>query len=81
MDYFNQSYFNHRLTRIRELRWETGPVIPDRINQETLSQKEREYFMAYSKLLGDYNRDIDLDLFVDLEVRGLAIQTRPNYGL
>lgn len=59
------------MSKIRELRWETGPVIPERINPETLSQKEKEYFMAYSKLVGDYNRDIDLDLFVDLEVIGM----------
>lgn len=62
------SYLQNRLVKIRNLRWETGPVIPDSIKQDTLSVREKEYFMLYNTLLTEYNADIRLDLTADLEV-------------
>lgn len=66
---FPCSYLQNRLVKIRNLRWETGPVIPDSIKQDTLSVREKEYFMLYNSLLTEYNADIRLDLTADLEVR------------
>lgn len=54
--------------KIRNLRWETGPVIPESIRQDTLSVREKEYFMHYNNLLTEYNNEIGLDLTADLEV-------------
>lgn len=30
------AYFTHRLGKIRGLRWETGALLPDRIQKDTL---------------------------------------------
>ena len=62
------SYLHNRLIKIRNLRWETGPVIPESIRQDTLSSREKEYFMMYNNLLTDYNAQMGLDLTADLEV-------------
>ncbi len=62
------SYLHNRLVKIRNLRWETGPVIPSSIKQDTLSVREKEYFMQYSSLLSEYNGSSGLDLTADLEV-------------
>lgn len=62
------SYFNHRLTKIRELRWESGAVLPEKAGHELLSVHEREYFMGYSKVLSNHGAHVDLDLTADLEV-------------
>lgn len=66
------SYLHNRLVKIRNLRWETGPVIPSSIKQDTLSVREKEYFMQYSSLLSEYNGSIGLDLTADLEVMWIA---------
>lgn len=62
------SYLQNRIVKIRNLRWETGPVIPEAIKQDTLSVREKEYFMQYNSLLTEYNAMIGLDLTADLEV-------------
>lgn len=69
------SYLVNRLGKIRHLRWETGPVIPDSIRQDTLSTREKEYFMLYNDLLTEYNAMTGIDLTADLEVRGMKPQT------
>ncbi len=56
------------MSKIRELRWTTGTVLPEKIGHDTLSAREKEYFMNYSKLMGDYNEAIELDLTTDIEV-------------
>lgn len=71
------SYLQNRLVKIRNLRWETGPVIPDSIKQDTLSVREKEYFMLYNTLLTEYNADIRLDLTADLEVRLFGVSSPP----
>lgn len=63
------SYFTHRLERIRDLRWEAGPVIPESfINQDKLSSREREYFGKYSDILTQYNQFLGFDVTSDVEV-------------
>lgn len=59
--------------KLRNLRWETGPVIPESIKQDTLSIREKEYFMQYNSLLTDYNTVIGLDLTSDLEVNNESV--------
>eukprot|EP01035_Chromulina_nebulosa_P037766 gene37766-50980_t len=61
------SYLNHRLEKIRKLRWETGAVLPDRIKQDTLSLRENDYFINYNTILSDYFSNIGMDLTNDLE--------------
>ena len=55
------SYFFHRLKKIRELRWETGTVIPEGIRNETLNEREIEYFNQYSDALATYNNAVGFD--------------------
>ncbi len=63
------SYFTHRLEKVRELRWEAGPVIPTNfINQDKLSLNEKQYFANYSELLTEYNEMLGLDITSDVEV-------------
>jgi hypothetical protein len=64
----DNSYLVNRLVKIRNLRWETGPVLPDSIRQDTLSTREKEYFMVYNDLLTEYNAMVGVDLTSDLEV-------------
>ena len=60
------SYIYHRLNRIRELRWETGVVVPDKIRQGILSSRELDYFSEYNNILNEYNTSLDLDLTADV---------------
>jgi GINS complex subunit 1 len=64
---YSHAYFLHRMNKIRNLRWETGPVLPDYVQRETLSTNEQDYFHDYNKLLTSYNEAIDVDLTADLE--------------
>lgn len=43
-------------------------MIPESIRHDTLSAREREYFMLYNNLLTEYNDSAGLDLTADLEV-------------
>jgi len=63
------SYLEHRQVKIRELRWDTGTqVLPEKIRNDTLSTKEKDYFSAYNDLLSEYNSMVGLDLTASLEV-------------
>jgi hypothetical protein len=62
------SYVNHRLVKIRGLRWETGAVLPERIRHDTLSARENDFFGDYSGILTEYCENVSLDLTSDLEV-------------
>lgn len=61
------AYLVYRLDKIRALKWETGPVIPDRV-RSIISDRESDYFMEYNKVVTSYCNDIGLDLTSDLEV-------------
>jgi GINS complex subunit 1 len=56
------SYFLHRCSKIRNLRWDAGPVVPEHIQRDTLSGRELEYFHKYSEHLQAYNDGLGLDL-------------------
>jgi len=67
----------HRLDKVRELRWETGgAVIPTHL-QRKLSAKESEFFASYDKLLSEYMGHYPLlDLTGSTLVRFLWRRTR-----
>lgn len=64
---YSQAYFSHRLGKVRGLRWETGPVLPEHIHKDTLSSSEQDYFHDYNKLLTLYHEALEIDLTSDLE--------------
>lgn len=71
------SYLNHRNEKIRQIRWEAGAVLPDLVQQETLSDQERTYFNSYSTLLTDYSELLGIDLTSNLEPpKDLLIEIR-----
>ena len=64
---------------IREARWELGPALPGDIKSR-LSNEEQEFFAEYSRLVGNYQDALGLDLGTDIryppkelfmEVRGV----------
>lgn len=70
------AYLNYRMDHVRELRWETGAVLPAHV-QPKLSPRENDYFTEYNNLINDYCTDISLDLASDLEPpRDLQIEVR-----
>lgn len=60
------AYLKWRADRITQLRWETGPVIPQEL-QQSLSARERDLFNAYDGILTDYAEGLNLDLTADLQ--------------
>lgn len=61
------AFFSHRLERLRQIRWETGPVLPDNLRL-LLSDRENDYFTEYNGILSDYSNNLgNLDLTSDLE--------------
>ena len=61
------AYLAHRLAKTSSLRWETGPVLPERIRHNTLSAREIDFYMAYNEILSEYCDGVGLDLTCDLE--------------
>ncbi|KAL2610109.1 hypothetical protein R1flu_028682 [Riccia fluitans] len=58
------AYVNARMSKIKQLRWDLGAVLPDDITAN-LSSTERTFFQGYSEALSSYMADINLDLTVD----------------
>jgi GINS complex subunit 1 len=59
------AYVRFRADKVTQLRWETGPVIPDLL-RANLSSLEQDFFNKYDRLLTDYQQDFGLDLTGDL---------------
>ncbi len=77
------AYMLHRMNKIREMRLETGPLIPARVKHDTLSGLEGDYFMKYSELLNEYMEKVKLDLSQDMDPpKELLINVRvlENFG-
>ena len=66
------AYLNHRIKKIRNLRWETGAVVPENIGPK-LSSRENDFFMEYNNILTAYCSEIKLDLTSDLEVSNVVV--------
>lgn len=62
------AYLNYRMDHVRELRWETGAVLPAHV-QPKLSPRENDFFMEYNNLINDYCTDCMVDLASDMEVQ------------
>ncbi len=56
-------------------------MLPDRISQEILSVKEKEYFTKYTSLLTDHIESIGFDITADLEVYILCVFLSVNVFL
>lgn len=68
-----------RMDMIREARWELGPALPSDLKSR-MSNEEQEFFSGYSRLIGNYQDKLELDLGTDIryppkelfmEVRGV----------
>lgn len=80
------AYLYERLRRIRNLRWDYGPVIPPDI-KANLCEPEINYFNNYSKSLASYMMSIGdgegIDLTIDLKPpKALYVEVRciEEYG-
>ncbi|GLE04830.1 hypothetical protein PINS_up013809 [Pythium insidiosum] len=58
------AYIHARLEKIKNLRWETGTIVPAHL-APNLSQKEMQFFHSYDQLLTDYMADFEIDLTAD----------------
>ena len=71
------SYIHHRLRKLRQLRWDCGPVLPERYRDDTISNREKDYFIRYNSILTDYQDNVGLDLTSDIiPPKDLFIQVR-----
>lgn len=73
-------YLNERLIRIKALRWEFGPVLPNDI-KNNLCDPEITFYKNYSKLMSNYMRAIgnrhSLDITTDFRPpKSLYIEVR-----
>ncbi|CAM9487477.1 unnamed protein product, partial [Sphacelaria rigidula] len=66
VDPANTQVAESNLAMITQLRWETGPVIPQEL-QQSLSARERDLFNAYDGILTNYAEGLNLDLTADLQ--------------
>jgi len=64
---YMQSFYTHRLAKLRSVRWDSGAVLPANLSRSILSAPELDYFSAYNKIVSDYNESVGLDLSSDLE--------------
>eukprot|EP01031_Cornospumella_fuschlensis_P032245 gene32245-39000_t len=70
------SYAVHRLSKIRQLRWELGAILPPHL-ADALSPHEIHYSSAYSSIFAEINESLGLDLAADLEPpRDVFIEVR-----
>ncbi len=77
------SYMLHRMNKIREMRLETGPLIPARVKHDTLSSLEGDYFIKYSEVLNEHMESIKLDLSQDMDPPKeplINVRVVENYG-
>mmetsp|Transcript_20619 Transcript_20619/g.25496 ORF Transcript_20619/g.25496 Transcript_20619/m.25496 type:complete len:214 (-) Transcript_20619:208-849(-) len=59
------AYHAYRADKLRQLRWETGGVIPPGV-RPLLSESEMDFWREYDKLIGRYAAAIDCDLMANL---------------
>lgn len=64
---YSYAYYEYRLSKIRNIRWDTSAVLPSNIRSK-LSLRENDYFIEYNNILTDYCNDITIDLTSDFQV-------------
>ena len=76
------AYVESRASRIKRLRWEIGPLLPEDILRN-LSNSEKTFLSEYDKLLTDYKTNTCVDVTADLSRTGSVIGveiTDPGLG-
>lgn len=80
------AYTNARIEKIRSLRWEVGASLPEEI-EGCMSLAERDFFKAYSALLGGYMsrppKGVGINLTLDLQplkVQKVFVKVLQDYG-
>ncbi|TMW63790.1 hypothetical protein Poli38472_002731 [Pythium oligandrum] len=74
------AYLYERSEKIKNLRWETGTIIPATL-APNLNQREVQFFNAYDQLLTDYMADFELDLTADAKPpKDLYVEVRVLKG-
>ncbi|OQR87961.1 DNA replication complex GINS protein PSF1 [Achlya hypogyna] len=67
---------NHRVNKIKELRWQTGSVVPDHL-APALCPREMQFFHNYDQLLTGYMAGFGMDLAADMQPpKDLFIEVR-----
>ncbi|KDO21427.1 hypothetical protein SPRG_12434 [Saprolegnia parasitica CBS 223.65] len=70
------AYINHRVNKIKELRWQTGSVVPEHL-APALHAREVQFFHGYDQLLTDYMSSFGIDLAADMQPpKDLFIEVR-----
>ena len=70
------AYVESRASRIKRLRWEIGPLLPEDILRN-LSNSEKTFLSEYDKLLTDYKTNTCVDVTADLSPpKGILVQVR-----
>ncbi|OQR93597.1 DNA replication complex GINS protein PSF1 [Thraustotheca clavata] len=70
------AYLNHRVNKIKELRWQTGSVVPEHL-APALCTREMQFFHGYDQLLAGYMSGFGIDLAADLQPpKDLFIEVR-----
>ena len=70
------AYLNHRVERLRSMRWQFGAVLPEEV-KINLCEPEMEFFNKYNKSLAGYMRAVGTDLTADMSPpKSLYIEVR-----
>ena len=70
------AYVDHRMTTMKRLRWELGPLLPEDI-RTNLSHQENTFLADYDKLVTEYKVTSGVDLTADLTPpKDLLVQVR-----
>ena len=70
------AYLHHRMNVIKNLRWETGNVIPEEL-KPLLDKREVSFFSDYDRCVSDYMQQVGVDLFSDMQPpKELKIEVR-----
>ncbi|CAK4691659.1 unnamed protein product [Aphanomyces euteiches] len=70
------TYINHRINKIKQLRWQTGSVVPENL-APVLCAREMQFFQSYDQGLNDYMSAFKIDLSADIQPpKDLYIQVR-----
>ena len=70
------AYLNHRVDKLRTMRWQFGAVLPEEI-QMNLCEPEKEFFSKYNKALATYMRAVGTDITADnVPPKSLYIEVR-----
>ena len=76
------AYLNHRVTAIRNYRWDFGAVLPPELKR-SMCEPELAYFSKYSRDLASYMRSVGVDLMTDQRPPKsyyIEVRVKSDYG-